>query len=800
MSQAPAPALLRLREANIVRLCGLASAGEGLRLAGRHLLQDCRRRAGRLDATMEGEGGTRATWVEVREAGPDLAFAWDCWCAADGAQRGTDGQAQSPQSSPACAHVAAILTLWLRDPAIFIEDAGVAAAEPHAAVKAAPGARQRRGPAARAPAAERARTADAARSATLSATLYDALADLPAARREAIAVTALGEGGASLPAETLTGRLAETLADPEHVARLLEGLDAPSVALLWVIRLLGGSITGWELDGLAERHRGGPGAVTSARHQLQARGMLFRAGVLDGGPNPAAAAEQTPASEAIAWYVPAQMALAIEQIEHPRGDMPVRPMPIIASHGPPQFVATEGGASGTPRVWVHNAPLRQLYLAASLLAPLAPSAGTSERERSSRASAASLRTHGTLGAPLPPLVDDPPATVLAAWVGSTHLPAGMLRMAWRLDHGEHAALPAAQATKPVAALNRLPPEEWAPALRGVFRRWLECESYGELADLTLAEHRVHARCDPRHEALRRGALAAENAAARRFVVAVVSRFSTGAWYAVEDLLGLSWWAHPWFLRGRQRVFTSPAWWLAGAESERPLRARVREEWRRAEGQYISHLLTGPLHWWGVLDLAGTHEGAARAVRLTALGAYLLGRAVAAPDVARALGAGWGPAVLPVREVKGETGLAVQPCAAPPALVDALGTWARVVGPAGDRMLWRFSNDLAARAFDAGIAPEPLLTQLRAADARDHTQVAPGIAQLMTDGRARYGASRIEMGNALLEAVDAPTMREALAHVPEIAARCRQISPTGVLVPAELAEALAHMLDRRGFVV
>jgi hypothetical protein len=79
-------------------------------------------------------------------------------------------------------------------------------------------------------------------------------------------------------------------------------------------------------------------------------------------------------------------------------------------------------------------------------------------------------------------------------------------------------------------------------------------------------------------------------------------------------------------------------------------------------------------------------------------------------------------------------------------------------------------------------------------------VAVGIAQRLNDWRTRYGASRIETGNALLEAIDAPTLREALAQAPEIAAHCRQLSPTCVLVPAELAEALARTLDRRSFVV
>ncbi len=791
MGPSPSPALLRLREADIVRLCGLAAAGDGLRLAAHHLLRYPQRRGGRLAAMLQDTSGE--TWAEVVEAEAHLTLRWGCGCPAGlQAAGGADGQLRDSLSGGAlaCVHVAALLSAWLRDPAVF----ALAEREP-AAADAKPGQEGHAGTPGVRPTATTQAPEPAARARAHPTALRAALEALPPPQRATLADRVLGPT-AAVPAEGVLDALAAALADPERVGQMLAALDAPALALLRAMQLRGGSLTAADLDGLAARHRGAPGAVASARQQLEARGLLFRAPDPAPAPRSGSAGHGTPGNAAAIWFIPHGTARAAGV------DLPLRPMPTVAPNGPPRFASEDGRApASSPRGWVHPAPLRQLCAAVALLAHAAPWLVTAGRREPTRR----VRPRGPHGTRLPAAPGDPPRAALATAARATHLPAGLLRLAWRLNA---AAGDGPAAAPSLATLARLPAAEWAAALRGAFRAWLERATYAELSDLTLAEEGTEVRCDPAHPTLRWSALADEQTRARRFIVELVGRLRTDGWYALDDLLDLVWWVHPYFLRERQRVFSEPAWWLAGDGGSRPLDARMADEWRRAEGRYITALLAGPLHWWGVLDLAGIEGAAARAVRLTALGAYLLGHASSPPGTVAALASDWGPAALPTRDAvraasataSHDAGLAIQPLAAPPTQLDALGQWAHVTGLAGDRLLWQFSPDLACHAFDAGVDPAPLLAALRAVDARDHTRVAPGTAELLDRWRARYGVSRIETGAVLLEAVDAPSLREALALAPAIAARCRLIGPTNALVPAEDAAALAQALDARGFVV
>jgi hypothetical protein len=345
-------------------------------------------------------------------------------------------------------------------------------------------------------------------------------------------------------------------------------------------------------------------------------------------------------------------------------------------------------------------------------------------------------------------------------------------------------------------LDRLPPADWPPALRAAFRRWLAAPSHAELADLTAERDGVRARCDPRQPTLRPAALGAENAAARGFVAGLVTRAPVGGWIALDAFVDLVWHLDPFFLRGRQRVFAQPAWWLEDGADGRPLDAAARDEWRRGEGRYLRALATGPLHWWGAVDLAEDAAGEPRAMRLTPFGAYLLDAGPAPEGAIGALAAGWGAAALPA----GPGRLAVQPLAAGPELLGALAPWARFTAVRGGRLIAQLSADLACAGFDAGREPSGLLDRLRASDARDRTRAADALAPVLDGWRARHGAARMERGLALLEGRDAAVLREALAAAPALAARGRLVASHLAAVPAADADEWERALRRRGFIV
>ncbi|MFI5273706.1 MAG: hypothetical protein ACHQ4H_11795, partial [Ktedonobacterales bacterium] len=239
MSLSPPAALVRMREADVVRLCGLRAAASGIDLASRHAVAHARREQGRIFAAVE-DVGTHAVWVEPASQAAEAAH-WQCDC--DGAP----GTADAP-SDPllACAHVAAVLTAWIRRPADFVVPDAPATSEPEHSSDSLAG--ERRPVAAdrltqprllRPPARQRGAT-----------TLASELAQLPAAELSALARRILNADLSDADARVALGGALRSSAvlDP-----LLARLEGSARDLLAGILLLGGSLTAADLAAIATR-------------------------------------------------------------------------------------------------------------------------------------------------------------------------------------------------------------------------------------------------------------------------------------------------------------------------------------------------------------------------------------------------------------------------------------------------------------------------------------------------------------------------------------------------------------------
>ncbi|HEV2459072.1 MAG TPA: hypothetical protein VGS80_11985, partial [Ktedonobacterales bacterium] len=111
MSQSPPALLVRLREADVVRFCGLDAAARGMELAARNAVAAARREDARLLAMVQ-DGQPRHVWADVSADTAAPRLRWHCdHEAAEGAR--------ATESRLACAHVAALLTAWIRHPADF---------------------------------------------------------------------------------------------------------------------------------------------------------------------------------------------------------------------------------------------------------------------------------------------------------------------------------------------------------------------------------------------------------------------------------------------------------------------------------------------------------------------------------------------------------------------------------------------------------------------------------------------------------------------------------------------------------
>lgn len=780
MAQAVHAALVRLREADVVRLCGLDAAARGLELAARAAVHNARQVGARLEAVVADERAC-AVWIESTGDAPAARLRWGCGCHAD---QPHDGEV-TPALALGCAHVAAVLTAWIRAPADFIAPAAESASTgEERGEEAVPTSRVRVSqPALLRPGRIRSATGGRAGLAEELARLSDH--DLAGLARRVL-------GRESADSET-RARLAAVLGDPQLVATLLGRLESSARTLLADILLMSGAVTAADLDGLASRSGRPASALRAEAAVLERHGLLFPASGSAGATTGQAAAGQSSQSghswrEVAGWRVPPEVRAALPLA------LPLVPLAADGT-GPPPLPSDDSAPSppgARPRyARLIRASPRQLCLALALLAlaprpfnpfdTVDPAPARQPRPRASAAMPA--------GAPFPLAPGDLPDATLAELARAAGLPTALVALARRVLLWARAAGMAAA----LATIPHVPPAEAGFALRAAFRLWRDAESAAELADLPLMDAGLRAAFDPEHAALRPAALAAEVAAARIAIIRLVALARPGVWYSLDGFLDLLWRVHPHYLRGRQQAYARPAWWLERSGEPRPLRPEVRDDWMVAEGMFARGLLVAPLHWWGALDLAAGPDGSPVAFRLTPVGRFLLGddAAAAAGELRAALAGEWGAPVLVTRE----GALAAQPMAAAPDLLDALAVWARPTTIAGGRLVYTLAPDLACAALDGGIAPDALLAKLRNADGG---RAAAAVAPRLRRWQAEHGKTRIESGWALLEAESEAALAEALAYVPALAARCRRIAPTLALVPAGEAAALTAALGRRGY--
>src|SRR5690242_892113 len=98
MAQAVHAALVRLREADAVRLCGVDAAARGLELASHAAVRNARQLGARLEAVVEDERAC-AVWIESNGDAPAARLRWGCGCHAD---QPHDGEVTLPALGLGC--------------------------------------------------------------------------------------------------------------------------------------------------------------------------------------------------------------------------------------------------------------------------------------------------------------------------------------------------------------------------------------------------------------------------------------------------------------------------------------------------------------------------------------------------------------------------------------------------------------------------------------------------------------------------------------------------------------------------
>jgi hypothetical protein len=303
--------------------------------------------------------------------------------------------------------------------------------------------------------------------------------------------------------------------------------------------------------------------------------------------------------------------------------------------------------------------------------------------------------------------------------------------------------------------------------RSLYLAWREDARYEELRHLpTLLCEDTGWQSDP--------------VGARRRLSGVLGRCPAETWFSLEAFIAELQRLQPDYLRPDGDY---ESWFIRDAASGEYLRGFGA--WAAVEGTLARYLITGPLHWLGLVDLAAAAEPAACAFRLTARGASLLDPAARGAPATRRV-----PAV--VAEIADDFTVRL-PVAETIYQRYQLERFAEWQGQDDETAVYRITADAVWLSQDAGIKIEQILGFLRRIGGE---AASPVVLRTLQAWGGRFGRVFVRR-RLVLQVADEATMQQLLHHA-EIRPLLGEIlGPTACLVEEAHVESLTSLLKGLG---
>ena len=619
--------------------------------------------------------------------------------------------------------------------------------------------------------------------------------------------------------QQLVEAMVEVLKQPEKIRRVVGTLEKPQRQLLAALTLAGGTVTDEELRGLYERFSlGYPNQLQAMLSALRSKCLLFHTssnsslqqhmgmmGSLLVGAELASAL----------WYVPSEVRAAF------RVTVPITLFDVQSAKDSnteaPNIQQIKPYSLVEDLLLVARA-LDGHSLEGSIRAPLRSAEGSYDdveeggrvnRTMEARVEAQTDARSRPYAIPadglmlVPPPREMPSPSLLASLQAVVPRPADFLLFAIRLLRLVDILYKDDNGTPylrilPNAARLLLSPMRTEVA-RDLFVRWLTQPTYAELFELQEEGLRLRCRSGPLgRPALRTGELEMENTEARQMLVALLAKVPLNQWISFSAFARFVYRLNPAFLQKRHYLFSSPPWWLEQEEG-RTLHPTQLNDWLRAEGRYIARLLRGPLHWWGISDLALSNSGQLLAFRLTPLASLLQGDRKGRPyhTTEKPADSSYGrgnPCGRPEPLTLSETGdILISSSSIAWPLIELLEHFAEVAGVQAGRLRYRLTATSLSEAISRGLNPATLLQLL-------HQHAEPSLVPLLAQLECRiknYGRVRLYTDVTLLEVADTPVLRELSATTPLEEQIVRTIHPTLLILKKQGADRMMQDLKRRG---
>lgn len=787
-------ALQRLREADVVGMAGLTGASLGQEYFRRGYISLMKRGGTRLlgvvtlpetfsevgeERQEEGHAAGDASLLQF-EVAVDVVSGAACQVVCSCGR----------QAAFICTHAAALLYQWIRRPQSFLSlrplpGAGVVPPfEPQEGIAVRRSHNSQVVSASRSPSPARASTSPTFphRRPTVS-TVSETLAQFGLSELRAVA-REYGIELAGLNKQQLIETLNVTLCQAETIRRMVGTLEKPPRQLLAAFALAGGLMSDEDLRGLFERFSLG------RAHSLQEMLVVLQAKLLIVRTSFHQAVHQhfTPGLAPLDpnWYIPREVHEALHIT------LPITSFNVEAPSGSGDDLALP-----TLRLATRERLLADLLLIARALDGLP--AGLEEKRAprtGSLLSGGRSSADGSLA--LPPPADQPAPALLEALTAQLERSPTFLRFAVHLLRlAEIVDVEEKWEQRlhilPDAAQLFLGPAR-DDVLRRLFVRWAEQISYAELAALTDHGLRVRCRATPLNQPdLRRGELEQENSEARQDVLALLAQVAVGEWMNFSAFARFFYRLRPTFLQRRQHLFPSPHWWIEQEEGH-PLHPVQLADWLKAEGRYLASLIKGPLHWWGLCDIALSGDEHLQAFRVTPLAHFLL-RSQPAGEYEMLPEPVADQAVAFTVSADGQLLAGCWPDNWP--LLASIERFAEPRGIQDGRLLYALTAHSLSQAMSHGHDPQELLTLLRMNSAPDEEEARRRLLLDMERRITNYGRIRLYTDVAFLQTADSSVMQHLAAITSVEQQALRPIQPTLVLLKRQGVDRLLEELKRRG---
>lgn len=798
-------ALQRLRAADIIRMAGLNSASLGQEYNRTATIRDTQRQGMRLRGKVDVSQTDTLAALDDHEAATSKdasasssfsveveiinSASWISSCSCDG------------QGSLLCAHGAALLYYWLAQPALFtplpVPDEADTIDDTFSSLSTAAVAPPRRVPerlpVREASSLERILPQNRALPTNTVSVRYSpdlvtilgqlSLSELRGIAREYNLLT----NGVSKP--QLAEMIFEAIKQPEGVRRVAATLEKSQRQLLAALSLAGGIISDDDVHGLFERFGlGQPAQLQQALLALQRKALLFHVNA----PTSEIPLRMTYTSNlsSIDWFVPVEVRSALRVL------VPVTPFDVFQEdekYGLSQVQAAQSYRILSDLLQVARA-LDGVELAVS-----DPWSSARAVETSLPASVASssspdhaARILASANLPSDALLDAlqkkvPFTRSFARFAVCVLVLAGIVQKPER-DISYLRTLP--------NAAHLLLGSVHADVLYDLFQLWLQSGSTAELFALLEEGIQLRYRMSSQNiPMLRASEISEENKEARQMLITLLAQSPTQQWMSFAAFARFVYRLNPLFLQRRQRLLPTPHWWLE-AEPTKVLKPVNLGDWQRAEQIYLAQFITGPLHWWGLCEVALSAQGRLLAFKLTDMAVWLLHSGPTDASISSH------PETVstqaPLQVVDNEHVLV--PCAAQfwPT-IELLETFAEVAGVTQGHLHYRFTPQALSDALSRGHRPDRLLEILRALVETEKQEYSP-CEQLLSQLEhwiASYGRVRIYTGVTMLEVADTTVMRELSVTTALDEYVIRQLHPTLLVVHKEAVGRITEDLKRRG---